>query len=95
MPTNSNRGEARNKGHHQHISKKRPRSAGVPANAVYFLQCEAFAVPQLAAAFENGSMCLFFQGSPKSGSEQPHISEGALRAQTVWGISRDGDVPGS
>jgi hypothetical protein len=30
----------------------------------------------------------------KSGSKLPH-SEGALRAQTVWGISRDAGVPGS
>jgi len=35
----------------------------------------AFGVRQLAAAFDNGPMCLFFKGSPESGSELPH-SEG-------------------
>jgi hypothetical protein len=37
-------------------------------------------VRQLAAAFENGPMCLFFEGSLESGSKLPH-SEGALQAR--------------
>jgi hypothetical protein len=32
----------------------------------------AFGVRQLAAAFKGGPMCLFFKGSPESGSKLPH-----------------------
>jgi hypothetical protein len=45
-------------------------------------------VRQLAAAFENGSICQFFKGSPESGSEQPHISE-SFAVQKVCGIRLD------
>jgi hypothetical protein len=45
----------------------------------------AFGVRQLAAAFENGPKCLFFEDSPESGSKLPH-SEGALRARKAYGI---------
>jgi hypothetical protein len=44
---------------------------------------EAIGVRQLAAAFVNGPMCLFFKGSPESGSKLPH-SKGALRAQKAY-----------
>jgi hypothetical protein len=36
----------------------------------------AFGVRQLAAAFENSLIGMFFKRSIKSGSEQPHISKG-------------------
>jgi hypothetical protein len=39
-----------------------------------------------AAAFEKGSMGLFFKRPIESGSERPHISEGALLAQKVFVI---------
>jgi hypothetical protein len=43
-------------------------------------QKKAFGMRLFAAAFEKGFMCRFFKPSLESGSEQPHISEGALWA---------------
>jgi len=63
-----------------------PGSAGVSLNVAYFLRPQgAFGVRQLAAAFENGPIGLFFKRPLESGSEQPHISE-RLRLQKPCGI---------
>jgi hypothetical protein len=64
-------------------------SASVSPNAAYFSRSQgAFGVRQLAAAFENGLIGLFFKRPLESGSEQPHISE-RLRLQKICGIMRD------
>jgi hypothetical protein len=55
-----------------------------PPNAAWFSRPQgAFGVRQLAAAFENVPMCLFFKDSPESGSEQPHISKGSASPKTM------------
>jgi hypothetical protein len=54
-----------------------------------FLGGEAFGDVRLfAAAFENVPICPFFKDSLESGSEQPHISESALRAQNYTALTQ-------